>query len=166
MVTGFSNSCPLVSVSFHQSCPSFNGMRSIDNTLRQVLLSKEYFLWSSLQPIRQMFCLSPILLMRIWCQFFPSWIPFDWQFSRPAPLLFLSGVSRPIRTHRMQVERFPWAFQAGAPSPLACLPLAPPILSCAHYYQAPGTRATMLPLKFPRDWCFLEFLWRGSLNLS
>ena len=35
---------PLVSVSFHQSCPSFDGIRSIDNTSRQVLLSKEYFL--------------------------------------------------------------------------------------------------------------------------
>ena len=32
---------PLVSVSFHQSCPSFDGMRSIDNTSRQVLLRKE-----------------------------------------------------------------------------------------------------------------------------
>ena len=32
---------PLVSVSFHQSCPSFDGMRSIDNTIRQILLSKE-----------------------------------------------------------------------------------------------------------------------------
>ena len=27
--------------------------------------------------IRQIFCLSPLLLMRIWCQFFPSWIPFE-----------------------------------------------------------------------------------------
>ena len=33
----------LVSVSFHQSCPSFDGMRFIDNTSRQVLLSNEYF---------------------------------------------------------------------------------------------------------------------------
>ena len=40
---------PLVSVSFHQSCPSFDGIRSIDSTSLQVLLSKEYFLWSSLQ---------------------------------------------------------------------------------------------------------------------
>ena len=31
----------MVSVSFHQSCPSFDGIRSIDNTSRQVLLSKE-----------------------------------------------------------------------------------------------------------------------------
>ena len=27
--------------------------------------------------IRQIFCLSPLLLMRIWGQFFPSWIPFE-----------------------------------------------------------------------------------------
>ena len=40
---------PLVSVSFHQSCPSFDGMLSIDNTSGQVLLSKEYFLLRSLQ---------------------------------------------------------------------------------------------------------------------
>ena len=99
------------------------------------------------------------LTMRIWCQFFPSWIPFehsnfslrlqphspikpdwsdlrdlnfdciqfsgfrtqwcnarsslrcpctiDWQFSRPARLIFPSGASRPIRnirTHRVRVE--------------------------------------------------------------
>ena len=46
---------PLVSVSFHQSCPSFDGIRSIDNTSRQVLLSKEYFLWSSLQRFDKSF---------------------------------------------------------------------------------------------------------------
>ena len=27
--------------------------------------------------IQQIFCLSPLLLMRIWCQFFPSRIPFE-----------------------------------------------------------------------------------------
>ena len=51
----------------------------------------------------------------------------DWQFSRPARLIFPSGTSRPIgniHTHRMRVERFSWAFRAGPPSPLACLPLA------------------------------------------
>ena len=51
IVKGFFKFMPLVSVSFHQSlsCPSLDGMRSIDNTSRQVLLSKEYFFWSSLQ---------------------------------------------------------------------------------------------------------------------
>ena len=29
------------------------------------------------ETIRQIFCLSPLLLMRIWCQFFPFWIPFE-----------------------------------------------------------------------------------------
>ena len=53
----------------------------------------------------------------------------DRQFSRPARLIFPSGTSRPIgniHTHRMRVERFSWAFRAGPPSPLACLPLARP----------------------------------------
>ena len=45
----------MVSVSFHQSCPSFDGIRSIDNTSRQVLLNKEYFLWSSLQRFDKSF---------------------------------------------------------------------------------------------------------------
>ena len=92
-------------------------------------------------PIRQIFCLSPFLLMRIWCQFFPSWIPFDWQFSRPVPLLFPSGASRPIGnicTHRMRVERFSWAFRAGAPSPLACLPLT------RLFFLAPTTSKHLL----------------------
>ena len=40
---------PLVSVSFHQSCTSFDGMLSIYNTSRQFLLSKEYFLLPLLQ---------------------------------------------------------------------------------------------------------------------
>ena len=46
---------PLASVSFHQSCPSFDGIRSIDSTSRQVLLSKEYFLRSSLQRSEKSF---------------------------------------------------------------------------------------------------------------
>ena len=109
--------------------------------------------------MRQIFCLSPLVLRRIWCHFFPTWIPFehfnffpwdyshivplnqtevtsetwtsiipfsgfkswwcnirpslrcpctiDWQFSRPARLIFPSGASRiigNIRTHRMRVE--------------------------------------------------------------
>ena len=43
-VKGFFRFMSLVSVSFHQSCPSFDGMHSIDNTSRQVLLSKECLL--------------------------------------------------------------------------------------------------------------------------
>ena len=46
---------PLVSVSFHQSCPSFDGMRSIDDTSRQVLLSKEHFPLSFLQRFDKSF---------------------------------------------------------------------------------------------------------------
>ena len=64
---------PLVSVSFHQSCPSFDGIHSIVSTSRQVLLSKEYYFpLIFIATIRQIFCLSPLLLMRIRCQFFPS----------------------------------------------------------------------------------------------
>ena len=43
IVKGFFRFMSLVSVSFHQSCPSFDGLRSIDNTSRQVLLSKECY---------------------------------------------------------------------------------------------------------------------------
>ena len=46
---------PLVSVSFHQSCPSVDCMRFIDKTSRQVLVSKECFLWSSLQRFDKSF---------------------------------------------------------------------------------------------------------------
>ena len=63
----------------------------------------------------------------------------DWQFSRPARLIFPSGTSRPIgniHTHRMRVERFSWAFRAGPPSPLACPPLARP------FFLGPATQAT------------------------
>ena len=42
LVKCFFKFMPLESVSFHQSCPSFDGMRSVDNRSRQVLLSKEY----------------------------------------------------------------------------------------------------------------------------
>ena len=35
------------------------------------------FLLIFIATIRQIFCLSPLLLMGIWCQFFPSWIPFE-----------------------------------------------------------------------------------------
>ena len=46
---------PLVNVSFHKSCPRFDDIRSIDNTSRQVLLSKGYFLWYSLQRFDKSF---------------------------------------------------------------------------------------------------------------
>ena len=149
--------------------------------------------------IRQIFCLSPHLLMRIRCQFFPSWIPFehsnfslrlqphspikpdwsdlrdlnfdciqfsgfrtqwcnarsslhcpctiDWQFSRPARLIFPSGASRPIgniRTHRMRVG----TIFVGLPGRLSLSPLVSPsrapVLSCAHCFQAPATQASFL----------------------
>ena len=189
---------PLVSVSFHQSCPSFDGIRSIDSTSRQVLPSKEYFIWSSLQRLDKSFVSRHSLLMRIRCQFFPSWIPFehsnfslrlqphspikpdwsdlrdlnfdciqftgfrtqwcnarsslhcpctiDWQFSRPARLIFPSGASRPIgniRTHRVRVE----TIFGGLPcrrSVTPCVsPSRAPVLSFARYFQAPATQATM-----------------------
>ena len=134
---------PLVSVSFHQSCPSFDGIRSIDNTSRQVLLSKEYFLWSSLQRFDKS-RLSPLLLMRIWCQFFPSWIPFDWQFSRLARLLFPWVASRPIGnicTHRMRVETIFVGLPSRRSLSLRVSPSRAPVLSCAHYFQATATQA-------------------------
>ena len=35
------------------------------------------FLLIFIVTIQQIFCLSPLLLMCIWCQFLPSWIPFE-----------------------------------------------------------------------------------------
>ena len=40
---GFLKFMPLVSVSFHQSCPGLDGMRSIDNASRQVLFKQRIF---------------------------------------------------------------------------------------------------------------------------
>ena len=68
---------PLVSVSFHQSCPGFDGMRSIDNASREVLFEQRIFPLIFISTIRQMFCLSPLLLMRIWCEIVPLWKPFE-----------------------------------------------------------------------------------------
>ena len=141
-------------------------------------------------------CLLPLLLMRIWCQFFPSWIPFehskfslrlqphspikpdwsdlrdlnfdciqfsgfrtqwcnarsslrhpctiDWQFSRPARLIFPSGASRPIgniRTHRMRVETILGGLPCRRSLTPRVSPLRAPVLSFAHYFQAPATQA-------------------------
>ena len=146
--------------------------------------------------IRQIFCLSPLLLMRIWCQFFPSWIPFehsnfslrlqphspikpdwsdlrdlnfdciqfsgfrtqwcnarsslrcpctiDWQFSRPARLIFPSGASRPIgniRTHRMRVETIFGGLPCRRSLTPRVSPSRAPVLSFVHYFQAPATQA-------------------------
>ena len=158
--------------------------------------------------IRQIFCLLPLLLMRVRCQFFPSWIPFehsnfslrlqphspikpdwsdlrdlnfdciqfsgfrtqwcnarsslrcpctiDWQFSRPARLIFPSGASRPIgniRTHRVRVE----TIFGGLPrrrSLTPCVsPSRAPVLSFARYFQAPATQAISIKkLKCPLKW--------------
>ena len=35
------------------------------------------FLLIFIAMIQQIFCLLPLLLMRLWCQFLPSWIPFE-----------------------------------------------------------------------------------------
>ena len=69
----------------------------------------------------------------------------DWQFSRPARLIFPSGASRPIgniRTHRVRVE----TIFGGLPcrrSITPCVSLSRAyVLSFAHYFQAPATQAT------------------------
>ena len=70
---------------------------------------------------------------------------FDWQFSRPARLIFPSGPSRPIgniRTHRVRVEKI----FGGLPCRRSITPCVSPsrafVLSFAHYFQAPATQAT------------------------
>ena len=46
--------------------------------IKILLLSKEYYFpLIFIAMIWQIFCLSPLLLMRIWCQFCPSWMPFE-----------------------------------------------------------------------------------------
>ena len=61
----------------HQSSPGLDGMRSIDNAGRQVLFEQRIFPLIFISTIRQIFCLSPLLLMRIECQIGPLWIPFE-----------------------------------------------------------------------------------------
>ena len=152
--------------------------------------------------IRQIFCLSPLLLMSIRCQFFPSWIPFehsnfslrlqphspikpdwsdlrdlnfdciqfsgfstqwcnarsslrcpctiDWQFSRPARLIFPSGASRPIgniRTHRVRVETIFGGLPCRRSLTPCVSPSRAPVLSFARYFQAPATQATAWEIK-------------------
>ena len=46
---------PQVSVSFHQSCPGFDGMRAIDNVSREVLFEQRIFPLIFISTIRQMF---------------------------------------------------------------------------------------------------------------
>ena len=65
---------PLVSASFHQSGPSFDGIRSIDNPSREIIFEQIIFPLIFISTIRQIFCLPPLLLMRIWCQIVPLWI--------------------------------------------------------------------------------------------
>ena len=55
----------LVTASFHQSGPCFDGMRSIDNPSREVLFEQIIFPLIFISTIRQIFCLPLLLLMRI-----------------------------------------------------------------------------------------------------
>ena len=132
---------PLVSVSFHQSCPSFDGMRSIDNTSRQVFLSKKIFPLIFIATIRQIFCLSPLLLMRIWCQFFLRKYRLIYSFLAQRGYFFprepLDQLKTPALTE-CKLKQFWWAFRAGVLSPLACLPLARP------FFFAPTTFKRLL----------------------
>ena len=71
----------------------------------------------------------------------------------------------------------------GAPSPLACLLLAHPFFSCAHYFQAPATQATLgcnikrtednvvsqgddLPTADTREVCSVSTLDRGNFYIA
>ena len=56
---------PLVSASFHQSGPGFDGIRSVDNPSREVLFEQIIFPLIFISTMRQIFCLPPLLLMRI-----------------------------------------------------------------------------------------------------
>ena len=81
----------MLSVSFHQSCLSFDGMRSIDNTSRQVLLSKEYFLWSSLQRfdksfVSRHFCWCVSYVNSFHREYRLNSPTFLWDYSHIAPL--------------------------------------------------------------------------------
>ena len=82
---------PLVRVSIHQSCPSFDRIRSIDNTSRQVLLSKEYFLWSSLQRfdksfVSRHFCWCVSYVNSFHREYRLNSPTFLWDYSHIAPL--------------------------------------------------------------------------------
>ena len=185
---------PVVSVSFHQLCPSFDGIRSIDSTSRQVLLSKEYFLWSSLQRFDKSFvsrhfcwCVSDVnsfhreyrlitptflwdyshivplnqieVTSETWTSIVynlvvsgPSGVmqdlhyvvTIDWQFSRPARLIFPSGASRPIgniRTHKVRVETIFGGLPCRRSLTPCVSPSRAPVLSFARYFQAPATQA-------------------------
>ena len=120
---------PLVSVSFHQSCPSFDGMRSIDNTSRQVLPSKEYFLWSSLQRFDKSFvsrhfcwCVSDVNSFLRKYRLIYSFLAQRGYFFPREPL---DQLKTPALTE-CELKKFWLAFRAGVLSPLACLPLARP----------------------------------------
>ena len=68
----------LVSVSFHQSYPRFVGIYAFHGQHKPPSPPQQrIFLLIFIATIREIFCLSPLLVMRIWCQFFPSWKPFD-----------------------------------------------------------------------------------------
>ena len=69
----------------------------------------------------------------------------DWQFSRPARLIFLSGASRPIgniRTHRIRVETISGGLACRRSLTPRVSSSRAPVLSLAHFFQAPGPSIT------------------------
>ena len=78
----------------------------------------------------------------IWWQFFPSWIPFDWHFSRPAQLVFF------LREPLDQLEISAITDFRGLPGRRSLSPRVFPsrasILSCAHYFQGPAQQANWI----------------------
>ena len=98
---------PPVSVSFHQSCPSFDGisgMRSIDNTSP---VSGAGGVIYDLHYVVHVLLNDSFLDQRGY--FFPL---------EPLNQLEISALTE------CELKRFSWAFRAGVPSPPACLPLA------------------------------------------
>ena len=76
VVNSFSNSCPWQV--FHFINPLQVLMVCVPSTA-QAASSPEQRIFPRIfiAIIRQIVCLTPLLLMRIWSQFFPSWIPFE-----------------------------------------------------------------------------------------
>ena len=125
------------------------------------------FLLIFIAMIQQIFCLSSLLLMRLWCQFLPSWIPFEHsnfslRLQPHSPITRLKWPPRPeLRLHPLVVS------VSGSVMVVVHVLLIDGFLAQCGYFFPSGASQPIGNIHTQRMWVETIFLWAfqaGSLS--
>ena len=119
------------------------------------------FLLIFIATIQQIFCLSPLLLMCLWCQFLPSWIPFEHsnfslRLQPHSPITRLKWPPRPeLRLHPLVV------LVAGSVMVVVHVLLIDGFLAQCDYFFPSGASQPIGNIHTQRMWVETILIFRG-----